>query len=203
MIEFINLIEWGYNDLKALKLEKELCNANVVSLIESKLPTELALEWYRKIHAKNSSIDKTNKFPHILSFLLTERRALEYGLSEFRMSGESKSGKVNEIHCYESFAAKGSYENSNCLQHNNSSHHTSECRTFLRMPLSERYKLLRENNACYSYLMTYHLSVDCKNSKPCGESNCEKTHHPTLHQSYIYIRITALLQWTTTLVYCK
>ena len=118
-----------------------------MSLIESKLPTELALKWYRKIHAENSSIAKTNKFPHILSFLLTERRALEYRLSEFRMSGESKYGKVNEIHSYESFAAKGSYENLNCLQHSNSSHLTSECRTYLRMPLSEIYKLLRENNA--------------------------------------------------------
>ena len=44
LIEFINLIEWGYNDLKALKLEKEICNANVVSLVESKLPNDLALE---------------------------------------------------------------------------------------------------------------------------------------------------------------
>ena len=77
LIEFINLIEWGYNDLKVLKLDKEVCNANVVSLIESKLPNELAMEWYRKIHMDDSNIDKRNKFPYILKFLMTERRALE------------------------------------------------------------------------------------------------------------------------------
>ena len=49
LIEFINLVELGYRDLKALKLETEICKANVLSLIESKLPKELALEWYREI----------------------------------------------------------------------------------------------------------------------------------------------------------
>ena len=98
LIEFINLIEWGYNDLKPLNLGKEISNANVVSMIESKLPNELAMEWYRQIHKEGSVIDKIDKFPYILRFLLTERRALEYGLSEFRSHNENKRyGHVNEL----------------------------------------------------------------------------------------------------------
>lgn len=69
----------GYNDLKALKLQTEMCNANVVSLIESKLTNDLALEWYRQIHREKSEVSKSNKFRSILKFLITERRALEYG----------------------------------------------------------------------------------------------------------------------------
>ena len=68
MKEFINLIEWGYNDLKALKLDKKICNANVVSIIEGKLPNELAMECYRKLHKEGSNIDTLDKFPHILRF---------------------------------------------------------------------------------------------------------------------------------------
>ena len=96
LIEFINLIEWGYNDLKALKLDKKICNTSVVSIIEGKLPNELAMEWYRKIHKEGSNIDKLDKFPHILRFLLTERRALEYGSSEFWNHNERRYGQVNE-----------------------------------------------------------------------------------------------------------
>ena len=38
LIQFIDIIESGYNDLKVLSLEGEVCNSNIVSIIESKLP---------------------------------------------------------------------------------------------------------------------------------------------------------------------
>ena len=50
LTEFIDVIECGYNDLKVLSLEGEVCNSNIVSIIESKLPRALALERYREMH---------------------------------------------------------------------------------------------------------------------------------------------------------
>ena len=41
LIQFINTIDRGYHDLKNLRLEKEISNAHVVSVIENKLPSKL------------------------------------------------------------------------------------------------------------------------------------------------------------------
>ena len=86
LIEFINLVESGYNELKALSLEFEICNSNIVSIIESKMPKTLALQWFRQIYQSDTKIDEKNKFPGLLEFLRVERKALEYGLSNLRCS---------------------------------------------------------------------------------------------------------------------
>ena len=140
-IEFINLVELGYRDSKALKLENEICNANVLSLIESKLIKGLALKWYREIHKEGSIIDNVNKFPHMLRYLQNERRALKYGLSELRLSNEFKYERINEINV----PLPPEYKFSNrekCLLHSNGSHVTSECREYLDMPIKEKFNLL-------------------------------------------------------------
>ena len=84
LIDFINIIERAYHDLKSVKMEKEINNCNVVSMIEVKLPRNVALNWYRLIHSSESKVDKTDKFPHLLQFLTNERNALEYGLADLR-----------------------------------------------------------------------------------------------------------------------
>ena len=52
VIDFIGIIERAYYELKSVNMEREICNTNVISLIESKLPQNLALNWYRTIHAQ-------------------------------------------------------------------------------------------------------------------------------------------------------
>ena len=157
-----------------LSLEGEVCNSNIVSIIESKLPRALALEWYREIHKDDSKIDKRNKFPHLLSFLKVDRKALEYGLFDLRLSHETKYGKVNELNVPIPPIDKRS---ENCIIHR-----TFECRKYLSLPLTERYNLLREQFACYNCLMPGHIAISCKIRKICGINNCDRFHHPTLHQ---------------------
>ena len=82
IIEFIDMLEYGYRDLKSLGMEMEISNANVVSIIESKLPRSVALEWFKEIHKSESKVVKSNKFPSLLEFLRVEGRVLEYGLSD-------------------------------------------------------------------------------------------------------------------------
>ena len=55
ILEFVGIIERAYHDLKGVKMEREIYNTNVVSLIESRLPKNLAINWYRIIHAVDSS----------------------------------------------------------------------------------------------------------------------------------------------------
>ena len=175
LIDFINLIEAGYNDLKALSMEREMCNSNIVSIIESKMPKCLALEWYRQIHKSESRVDKMNKFPSLLEFLRVERKSLEYGLSDLRTASDLKQGRINVISSDSNSIAD------NCLIHNVNSHQTFECRKYLTMSLDEKYKLLRENFACYACLLPGHVAIDCSKRIPCQNNNCDRLHHHTLH----------------------
>ena len=114
MIEFINLVETGYNDLKALSMVKEICNSNIVSVIESKMPKNVARQWFREIHKSDTKVDKMNKFPGLLEFLRVERKALEYGLSDLRLDSATTQGRVNTVTSESSYS---STDIENCLIH--------------------------------------------------------------------------------------
>ena len=84
LIKFVDVVERWFRDLKKLGLEIELCNANVMSIIESKLPRSIGLEWYRRLHTKGEGIGRDNKFQRLLEYLQVEKNALEYSLSDVR-----------------------------------------------------------------------------------------------------------------------
>ena len=85
-IELVDAVEDGYNDLKKLGLEREITTTSSVSIIERKLPPEIRKEWAKLVSADNSTVDKTNKFPSLLSFLLSQKRAIEYDIAELRVT---------------------------------------------------------------------------------------------------------------------
>ena len=116
LIEFVNIRERAYYDLRTLTMEKEINNCNVVSMIELKLPKNLALNWYRVIHSTGSKVDKTKKLPHYLEFLINERNALEYGMAELRVTSERR---YNAIHYTEKHRPT-------CLIHDSISHNTAQ-----------------------------------------------------------------------------
>ena len=196
MIEFIGLIESGYNDLKSLSLESEMCNSNMVSIIESKLPKNLAHQWFRHIHEPDTKVDRKNKFLGLLDFLRIERKALEYAFADLRLNSDVTHGRINALNSdtndqYNSeLVDKEKNSNrhrnnstplDNCLVHNVNSHKTVECRKFIDMPLDEKYKLLRDKFACYGCLIPGHSAIDCVKRSPCTRNNCDRLHHEVLH----------------------
>ena len=180
IIQFINAIERGYNDLKHIDMEKEISNANVVSIIENKLPHYIAERWFLKIYKEGSKIDRKNKFPSLLSFLKTERDALEYGMSELRITQSKLSSSFNITN------SKVTEDNSyiKCLIHNTNDHKTQECRVYNNKSVKENFFILRSNNVCYCCLIPGHLITNCPNKQRCSES-CDQLHHISLHNNEI------------------
>ena len=76
--EFITVVEHGYRDLKRLGLEAEITTTSSVSIIERKLPNDIKKEWSKIVCSSVQSVDKSNKFPVLLAFLLDQRKIIEY-----------------------------------------------------------------------------------------------------------------------------
>ena len=83
-VEFINVIGDGYRDLRRLGLEKEITTTSSVSIIERKLPNDVKREWAKLVSSERSPVDKKEKFPSLLRFLLQQKQAMEYENAELR-----------------------------------------------------------------------------------------------------------------------
>ena len=78
------MLEDGYRDLKRLGLEAEITATSSVSIIERKLPMDIRRDWAKTVSLDASVIDKMNKFPSLLRFLLNQKRAIEYDCAALR-----------------------------------------------------------------------------------------------------------------------
>ena len=69
-LHLIDTVECGYRDLFCMKLDKEMSNNALVSLIEEKLPRDIGREWAREVNKTGSSVKDDDKFPFLFKFLL-------------------------------------------------------------------------------------------------------------------------------------
>lgn len=108
------------------------------------------------VSADNSMVDKTDKFPSLLSFLLSQKRAIEYDTTELRLTTSTSTIKGSAHYAKSN---KDSVErredstrpqNSKCLFHRESDHWTSDCKFYLSKPNEDKMKILKEKGACWS-----------------------------------------------------
>lgn len=185
-IELVDVVEMGYRDLTRLNIEHEMSNSHTVSLIEEKLPIGLKLKWSKKVKCEGSSVVSTEKFPHLLNFLLERKRIIEYAYAELRSTEEENSQGWSYHVEQEKKAGKNDNDKSKstkCLFHPQGIHGTTECRYFLGKEPQERLKLVTDQNACFVCLKKNHHSNNCKNKKACGSYDCDRFHHPLLHDA--------------------
>ena len=136
-IQFVDAVEDGYKDLKRLGLEREITTTSSVSIIERKLPANIKREW-----AKLFSADK---FPSILNFLLSQKRAIEYDTTELRLTttstvkGSAHYAKMNKD-SIERREDSTCPKNSKRLFHRELDHWTSDCKFYLSKPNEDKLK---------------------------------------------------------------
>lgn len=155
-VELVDAVESGYRDLKRLGLEREITTTSSVSIIERKLPTEIRKEWAKLVSADNSTVDKTNKFPSLLSYLLSEKRAIEYDTAELRLSSNSAiKGSTHYTRTSKDTAEPGAdsrLRNNKCLFHREAAHWTDDCKFYLSKTVQDKMRLLKERGACWCCL---------------------------------------------------
>ena len=61
-------------------------------------------------------------------------------------------------------------------------HQTAQCKKYINLSVSQRWDAMKAGNGCYSCLETGHSVKNCMHRKPCGEQDCQRRHHPSLHR---------------------
>ena len=66
-------------------------------MLEERLPAVIKREWSKEVNKDNSKVDPFNKFPEFMTFLLEQKRIIEYEMIILRVSTMPKNdyGVVN------------------------------------------------------------------------------------------------------------
>ena len=183
-IDLVNTVEKSYRDLSALGLRSEMANSTIISLKEERMPYTTKKMWCLEISEKNSIVDKRNKFPHLLEFLLKHRRAIEYGSSDLRTKKTGKNSAEAPIHHLKREAeyednvksenVKESKQHDNaskigyCWYHSTNKHDILSCNTYKACDIATRWDLVYDYRACACCLGSGHRSKNCYKLKECG-----------------------------------
>ena len=182
-VEFVEIVEDGYRDLKRLGLESEITTTSSVSIIEKKLPADIRRKWAEIVCADNSTVDKTNKFPSVLNVLRSQRGAIEYDTASLRVPTSPVKAVTHHATAREEIDMKGQrMTQGKCLIHEGGKHSTEECKVYSSKSFDEKKTLLKEKNACWSCLNVGHRSRVCRAKKICNIIDCPLTHRQSLHE---------------------
>lgn len=182
LIQLVDIVESGYANLKRLGIESEMSNTITLSLIEEKLPNSTRREWSKEVNKKESTVNKDNKFPSFLDFLIEQKRILEYERAELRIGDKNDIKEVYNTNNWNN--TNGQMKRSRCIWHNSNGHTTDQCQNFLASTDEEKVKLIKENQACWSCLKGGHRLSGCWNKKVCGVNGCNMSHNELLHNAH-------------------
>ena len=131
LIEFIEVIEQGCHDLRRLKMEKEISNTAVVSMIEAKLPEETRRKWAEKVCSDESEVSRKDKFPHLLKFLQETKRTLKYMNADLRDPGRGNVQSTSKPRYVNFTTQEEKTIKLKCLVHD-TGHSTEVCRAYIK-----------------------------------------------------------------------
>ena len=158
--------------------ESEIKNSTIISIFEEKLPDELRRKWIERIYDKESTIDKRDKFPGFLKFLLERKMVIEYEINLTKRTRDDIKGNVKMTI---SKSEEADFSKNKCLLHPSGTHKTEDCRLFLDKNAKQRADIVKANRACFNCLVAGHTSRTCRTRKVCSRAECGKNHHLLLH----------------------
>ena len=190
VIELIEKLERGIQDLTFIGKRNEIANLYTVKLIEKKLPKRVLSKWYEKVQRDEDNrnyVVPPDKFVSMLAFLKTERKITEKLVQQSQERNPPKEEvikkKGNKYNMYNK--AEGGEKNKHkCIIHPEAYHLTRKCSEFLKKTVDERATTVKDLNACQLCLSTSHIGAECPwkaKWQPCDVEGCGQYHSRTLH----------------------
>ncbi|KAJ7361986.1 hypothetical protein OS493_013072 [Desmophyllum pertusum] len=159
-IEFVKIVDSGYQDLMRISLEKEITTTS--SIIEKRLPPDVRKDWAKLVSSNTSSVDKKDKFPSLLKFLLNQKRAIEYDSADLRKSVQQSVNHINtEVEEVDENDQLSRQRVAGVFFTITLNTKTGECRLYLPKTWEERMDMPREKRACWSCFKIGHRIRDC------------------------------------------
>ncbi|XP_062566787.1 uncharacterized protein LOC134229094 [Saccostrea cucullata] len=175
-----------------------------MKLIIKKLPFYLQEKW-RNVVYELKDRRKVVKFENLVKFVRKEAKKANdpiYGREVMNISTSSTHGqnvkpatfskqkgnfatKTVESHlstnnyAYEQHRPKSSGFVKPCAYCQGTSHSLEECRNIMKLPLKDRYEVLKSKGLCFSCLRSGHLKEACQHKLYCV--HCKKCHPSILH----------------------
>ncbi|XP_071827786.1 uncharacterized protein [Apostichopus japonicus] len=173
--EFVNLVQRSFNTLNEVGRTSDMNNSHMLAMIERKMSPEDRRMWFRTEGETPASLES------LLTWMETELKARMRSSAPVRSDTKYKIS-VNQLSQSE---IQGTYK---CWVCKCQDHWTDQCKDLLSKQPSERFKLVKENHACYSCLKQAgrnHRMSNCRRRRLCTEKYkgqpCQYYHHPLLH----------------------
>lgn len=189
----------GYVDkVKSLKKEECLRDLGIVSMLLHKTEDCPLYEKWRNIQAINPSAAVEEFTAFISRHWEALPPALRDGTSQVKVTGGHKSNhkqnsrrpsthySVNQ-HQVVSSTRQQSNSSSNSTNTNkkcvncDEAHWIYQCGSFKQKSISEREKIAKEKNLCFSCLRLGHRAQECPIARVCGIKGCTRKHNRLLH----------------------
>ena len=173
LINFSEMLSNLFLTLTSLEMQNYL-SPQLTDELVLKLPYGMQLAWGKKI-AQNNGKYSIQEFE---AWILKETEGASYvQRPHLNQTGYSRNfyDKPKRTLLTSNYKEKGI-----CIACNE--HHLLEkCKIFLNLSNEEKWKLVKQKNACFSCLNSFHGISKCRYRKLCGIENCNKYHHKLLH----------------------
>ena len=187
LVDFVNTLEKGVQDLTAIGMDKEIATSHTVTLIEDKLPRRVMMKW---LEVPKDQIPKTgyDKFMKLIDHLKLERKLLERIITQkeerFEKDKEKDKPSRKGLNAFIHQGDGQQKPKDACLIHPSGKHLTRKCDKFKEKSVDERAKLVKDLQACTLCLAISHIGEDCpwlSKWQPCDIDNCGRYHSRLLH----------------------
>ena len=185
-LKMIHLVETAASDLNCINAAHELENHMIISYIEESMTKPMLKEWAEHMLHDEDRKSGDTKFKKLIDFLQHCRWIIEYNDADIRKTRPSTTSNSSDTaDTRKSFAsATSNSRDGKCMIHINSGHQLWHCRVFKSMKASERFEIVKLNNACTLCLETGHSSSVCNKRFRCTVSQCGAAHNTLLHDHF-------------------
>ena len=193
--DLVNLVRRSFNILKEVKRPQDIDNTHVISLIERKMTQDDLKVWARHVNLQKLEPSMSN----LLLWMEDEMTARLRSGAVIRKTGPSSRSSVHMVGSNGQVDAKESSIPEKPDDQKSKpipcyvckgEHYVDQCPRFLAMVPGERWKVVKEQRACFSCLKRgkSHTSFNCTRRKACGKSRrdgttCKRPHHELLHET--------------------
>ncbi|XP_028413823.1 uncharacterized protein LOC114536670 [Dendronephthya gigantea] len=166
----VNLVRRSYNILKEIKRPQDMDNTHVISLIERKMSEDDLRVWARHLNSGRLEPSMDN----LLSWMEGEMTARMRSGAQIRKNVKSSRvyvfGSKNENGDGKQRDQRPMWKQCYVCQ---GQHYVDECKRFCDMTPNERWKIVKDQRACFCCLKKGkgHTVANCTRKKDCGENN--------------------------------